>query len=206
MSGTLLGKHKLFFELARVLLASGNAVSISEIKTKHRFLSEVISFPDTTDEVFYNYFNAELLRLLGVIPDKKLLREIFSACSYLPWERFEDTEVLDSINLPMAIVSNFNATLGEKIVRFFGSRFKRIIISEEVRCAKPSPKIYEIALSSIGIDPSEALYVGDSIKLDIEPATKVGIKSLLIDREQFYPASKHRISSLFEINSHLSML
>jgi FMN phosphatase YigB (HAD superfamily) len=48
------------------------------------------------------------------------------------------------------------------------------------------------------------LYVGDSIKLDLEPASKLGFKVLIIDRDNFYPNSKNKISSLTEITQFIS--
>jgi FMN phosphatase YigB (HAD superfamily) len=42
--------------------------------------------------------------------------------------------------------------------------------------------------------------VGDSIKLDIEPALNLGLNAFLIDRENYHPALKNRITSLNDLN------
>jgi len=199
VSGTVLGKPSLFQKINDVLVEFGHKVSFDELKHKHKLLSEVIHFPDRTDEQFYNNFNAELLRLLGIVPNDDILKEIFKNCTYLPWEKFGDTDVLNKISLPMGIISNFNSTLKDKLNQFFGPVFKDILVSEELGIAKPKVEFYQKALDRIGYKASEVLYVGDSIKLDIEPAAQLGMKCLLIDRDDFYQKSNYKITTLNEI-------
>jgi FMN phosphatase YigB (HAD superfamily) len=203
VSGTLLGKPVLFDKINEVLTRFGYVVSIDELKYKHKLLSEIIHFPDRTDEVFYTHFNSELLRLLGIVPNEELLKAIFNNCTYLPWEKFEDTKVLSEINVPLGIISNFNTTLKDKLNQFFGPIFKDVLVSEELGVAKPKIAFYERALERLNYTPDEVLYIGDSIKLDIEPAMSLGIKSLLIDRDNFYDSSEYKINSLVEIKNHL---
>jgi HAD superfamily hydrolase (TIGR01509 family) len=203
VSGTLLGKPILFEKINEVLIRFGCTVSIDELKYKHKLLSEIIHFPDRTDENFYSHFNSELLRLLGIVPSEELLKAIFSNCTYLPWEKFEDTEVLSEIDVPIGIISNFNSTLKDKLNQFFGPVFKDVLVSEELGVAKPKIAFYERALERLNFTPDEVLYIGDSIKLDIEPAMSLGIKSLLIDRDNFYNSSEYKINSLVEIKNYL---
>ena len=65
--------------------------------------------------------------------------------------------------------------------------------------AKPSLEFYKRALEKIPFKADEVLYIGDSIKLDMEPAISLGIETLIIDRDNFYPNLEKRISSLNEI-------
>lgn len=203
VSGTILGKPSLFEKINQTLNDYGYLISLDELKYKHKLLSEIIHFPDRTDFVFYNHFNAELLRLLGIVPHDKLLESIFKNCTYLPWEKFEDSDFLTKIDLPMGVISNFNITLKDKLHQFFGPIFKDVLVSEELGIAKPKVEFYQKALDCIGYNASEVLYIGDSIKLDIEPAGKLGIRSLLIDRDNFYKKSTYRINSLNEISKFL---
>jgi HAD superfamily hydrolase (TIGR01549 family) len=53
--------------------------------------------------------------------------------------------------------------------------FEAVIISEEVGCAKPDPRIYALALSALGVQAADALYVGDSIGHDYAGARATGI-------------------------------
>ena len=203
VSGTILSKPSLFSKINDVLVAHGVHRSIEEIKLKHKLLSEVIKFPDRTDVEFYTKFNSDLLYLLGVIPSANLLSDIFNSCTYLPWEKFNDTDALKNINIPIGIISNFNSTLKEKLNSFFGPIFTDIFVSEELGVAKPKLEFYEIACEKSGVKPENILYIGDSIKLDLEPAIKVGMNALIIDRDSFYEKSDFIINSLHEIEKRL---
>jgi HAD superfamily hydrolase (TIGR01549 family) len=51
--------------------------------------------------------------------------------------------------------------------------FEDIVISDEAGCAKPDPRIFTIALESLGLEPREMAYVGDSLE-DVRGALAVG--------------------------------
>ena len=204
VAGTLLGKPTLYSIIQNTLRDFGHEVGLDEIKNKHKLLSEVIHFPDRTDVAFYEKFNSELLYLLGIIPNDELVSSIFKNCTYLPWEAFDDTQILKELPLPMGVISNFNTSLKDKLTQFFGPVFQDVLVSEELGVAKPNIEFYQKALEKIPFDVHEVLYVGDSIKLDLEPASKLGFKVLIIDRDNFYPNSKNKISSLTEITQFIS--
>ncbi|NJN14701.1 MAG: TIGR02253 family HAD-type hydrolase [Planctomycetes bacterium] len=54
-----------------------------------------------------------------------------------------------------------------------------IFISEELGVAKPHPRIFHIACEAMGVEPGEALYVGDSPLRDIDPAHEAGLITCL---------------------------
>ena len=203
VSGTLLTKPALFPNIQSALADSGHKIGLDEIKFKHKLLSEFIKFPDRTDLDFYKIFNSELLYALGILPTEKLLADIFANCTYLSWEKYEDTDVLAELDIPIGIISNFNTTLKDKLNSFFGPIFTDILVSEELGVAKPEVEFYKMACQKSKVNPQNILYIGDSIKLDLEPAHKVGMKSLLIDRDRFYKGSGRCIKSLHEIKDYL---
>jgi putative hydrolase of the HAD superfamily len=203
VAGTLLGKPTLFSNIQEALKDLNHIVDLAEIQNKHKLLSEVIRFPDRTDKGFYDQFNSELLYLLGIVPTEELLGKIFANCTYLPWKEYEDTKVLNEIKLPVGVISNFNSTLKDKLKLFFDVDFQDVLVSEELGVAKPNIEFYQKALDRIGFESNEVLYVGDSIKLDLEPASKIGFNTLIIDRDNFYPNLKNRISNLSEIKKYL---
>lgn len=203
VSGTILHKPVLFFKLQKVLEDFGYVVDLKKIQYNHKLLSETIKFPDRTDAAFYQYFNTELLFSLGILPTGELLGAIFDACTYLPWEKYDDTEVLHSINKPIGILSNFNSGLEDKLNNFFGPIFQDIFVSEIVGKSKPSIEFYEYALKKLNIEAQKILYIGDSFKLDFKPAKELGFTTFVIDREGFYNNSLDTISSLYEIKKIL---
>ena len=204
VAGTLLYKPSFFDKILVILKANGYKITKEEFIFKHKLLSETIKFPDRTDKDFYNFFNEELLYSLGVLPNNILLDKIFTACSYLPWEKFEDTQVLEKIKQPIGIISNFNNTLRSKLDESFNINFCNIIVSEEIGISKPDLEFYKRALEIIDVDPKKILYIGDSVKLDLHPATLCGIDTLVIDRDDFYPSLETKISNLEHIIEYIN--
>ena len=203
-ANTLIYKPNLWERILKVLQDNGYKINETELKLRHKLLSEIINFPDTTSRDFYEKFNSELLMALGIIPDENLLKELFEACSYLPWQTFDDCEEIKKLDIKKAVVSNFNSSLQEKLEGLIGENiFNEYIVSEKENLRKPSLEFYARALEKLNADASEIIYIGDSLKLDIIPAKKLGIKALLIDRDNIYPSAKDRITNFSEIKNYL---
>ena len=60
----------------------------------------------------------------------------------------------------------------------FDDAFDKMIISAEVKVAKPSAKIFHIALDQLGVSPNEAVFV-DDVWENIQACEKVGMKGAL---------------------------
>ena len=57
---------------------------------------------------------------------------------------------------------------------------------------KPDPRIFRLALERAGIEPGEAVYVGDSPEFDIDPPAALGMFPVLIDRRDRFPTMPAR--------------
>ena len=69
---------------------------------------------------------------------------------------------------------------------------------------KPQPEIFQEALKQAGVQPSEALYVGDQYQVDVIGANQAGMKGVLLDRHGYYKTTAcPRIRSLNELVDHL---
>jgi putative hydrolase of the HAD superfamily len=181
-ANTLIHKPALWPSMQFVLEQHGYAVPVEKLQLHHKILSEAISFPDRTSIEFYHSFNAELLISLGIIPSEQLLNDIYKACSYLPWEGFEDTEWLNDCKLPIGVLSNFNNNLPGILQGLFNDIFSHIIVSESLQKRKPDIDFFQRAMEVIDLPANDILYIGDSLKLDIIPGKKIGFNTLLIDR------------------------
>jgi putative hydrolase of the HAD superfamily len=53
-----------------------------------------------------------------------------------------------------------------------------IVFSEEVGVAKPSPEIFLHALGKLGVEPEDAVFVGDGLVNDVQGAAQVGMVSV----------------------------
>lgn len=59
--------------------------------------------------------------------------------------------------------------------------FETVLISGDTDFEKPDPRIFDAPLSSLGLSPSEVVYVGDA-QVDVDAARGAGIHPILIER------------------------
>jgi len=100
----------------------------------------------------------------------------------------ETLHTLKARGLKIALVSNFDGRL-HRVVAELGLKpfFGAVIVSSEAGWAKPSPRIYANALAALGVEPGEALMVGDRPKEDVAGATAAGLQALLYDPGGRFP-------------------
>ena len=70
---------------------------------------------------------------------------------------------------------------------------------------KPHPSIFERALAALSVEASETAMVGDSYADDIEGARALGIRAILLDREERHPAERDRITDLRALPAALGL-
>lgn len=91
----------------------------------------------------------------------------------------------------VGLISNFAIPeLVQTILNKFRLRelFDVIVISGDVNKRKPSPEIFQKALEALGTKASEAVYVGDTLSMDVHGAKNSGMKAILIYRKVSSPA------------------
>lgn len=93
----------------------------------------------------------------------------------IPLPHAEETVKSLSEQLPVILLTN-GITVIQKC-RMANSPIRhwieRMVISQEVGCSKPDPRIFEIALD--GIDPRDALMIGDGTGSDVLGANNAGV-------------------------------
>jgi HAD superfamily hydrolase (TIGR01662 family) len=85
----------------------------------------------------------------------------------------------------LGIVSNF--AIPECVFRLLEKHgldafFDVVVVSGAVNRRKPSPEIFQKALQRLGVDASEAVFVGDTVDADIQGAKNLGMKTVFIER------------------------
>jgi len=86
----------------------------------------------------------------------------------------------------LAVVSNMSFARAESdSLKKFGimKHFDAVIISGNLGWRKPSPKIYQEALKALGVKANETVFVGDSPKADIEGPKQLGMKTVLLTKD-----------------------
>lgn len=100
---------------------------------------------------------------------------------------FADTlNTLDALRrrgLRLAIVTNASASV-EHVLEVCRLRdlVDDVVISSEVKVAKPHPDIYERALQRIGVAAPNACYIGDGNDEELDGAKSVGLQTILVRR------------------------
>lgn len=85
----------------------------------------------------------------------------------------------------LGIISNF--AIPEAVWKLLDkldirSYFDTIIISGEINRRKPSEEVFQKALLMLNLQPSEAVFVGDTLNVDVKGAQQAGMKAILINR------------------------
>ncbi len=156
-------------------------------------------------KVFWSFLYRRFLEELG-IQDDALVDRLFQTFSSSSTYRLYD-DVLEAIGLIkqqghlLGLISNFERWLEEMLVELeVGHIFDIAVISGVEGVEKPDTSIYRLALERAGVAPEEAVHVGDSITLDVQPARAVGMHAVLLDRTGRYRGHNGPvISSLKEL-------
>jgi putative hydrolase of the HAD superfamily len=77
--------------------------------------------------------------------------------------------------------------------------------SDEVGHYKPSPRIFEAALRSLGASPGEAMHVGDLRRTDIAGAAALGMRTARYRALHDDPDADGEIEADFVLGSHLQL-
>jgi HAD superfamily hydrolase (TIGR01509 family) len=152
--------------------------------------------------------NHRALELIGFQGDIALAARLIEESFLLEgWEIYSEAIAvlghLSTQGIRMGVISNWPPTL-KRALEAAGLRryFEVIVVSGVEGYAKPHPRIFELALDRLQVDPEATLYVGDNVVDDVQGADSVGMPSVLIDRDGSIPDHPNRIASLDELVSH----
>lgn len=188
-----LDNKKYVRSMHRKLVELGVALSYKDLTEAHDRAAQRYRKirVDSCREIDNRFWVADALEELGYYakPDDKLIVEAVDAyfdpfiTSLKVAPRAFATLSKIGKYLSVGLISNFSygeairkALRKLRLNRFFDA----VVISDEVGWRKPHPKIFQIFLDELKLDPDEAIYVGDDLKYDIEGAKAVGMKAVLV--------------------------
>jgi HAD superfamily hydrolase (TIGR01549 family) len=124
------------------------------------------------------------------------------------FELYEDAlpalEEVRKAGLRIGLVSNGIRDLSE-FVAHHRLDVDAIVDSRTHGWVKPHPTIFEAALELLRVRADEAVMVGDSLDEDIEGARALGMRAILIDREERHPDVEDRLSGLLALPAALGL-
>lgn len=99
--------------------------------------------------------------------------------------RARTAETLDELRrrgYRLGVISNADGR-AEQALDAVGLRphFELVIDSGLVGIDKPDPRIFHLAAERMGVQPHEAVYVGDIYEIDVQGARAAGMQAILID-------------------------
>lgn len=146
-----------------------------------------------------------------------ILGPIWSEPSPELWSRVLSESVsglwtLSDADLLLGMVSNSDGHVERELMRNEicqiglgpGVSVLAIVDSFVVGIAKPDPAIFGFALSALGLDPFEVVYVGDSVKYDVRSAETAGMTPLHFDPFDLCRDTDHaHVSSVAAVINHV---
>lgn len=134
-----------------------------------------------------------------------ILDDVYSLAKHTTEESVKVLKTLAE-NHPIVLVSNFYGNINTVLKEFsFDGIFKDIIESAVVGIRKPDPRIFELGVEHLAMQPEEVTVVGDSYTKDIVPAHAIGCRTVWIKGEGWTeekienPVSDEIISNLTEL-------
>jgi putative hydrolase of the HAD superfamily len=176
-----------------------------------------LAFPRGTPEDELHGLERDWWRrlVLDVVPGFPRFDEFFSEVYEFfrgreAWRLFDDAiqtlAELKNRGLRLAIISNYDSRIDDLLRDFeIEHFFDGVHISSRSGTAKPDTEIFLSALKYHRVEPQAALHVGDSPREDVEGASAVGMRAVLLDRNQSYRSNNEliRIGNLEELLGYL---
>lgn len=153
-----------------------------------------------------------MLREAGIEADDKLVLSLLHKMQQFQMNLvlFDDAapamNELKSRGLILGLISNVEQDMTATLNKLKLTVWLEIIVtSQDAGANKPQPEIFQEALKQAGVQPSEAIYVGDQYQVDIIGANGAGMKGILIDRTGHYEDINDcpKIRSLTELVEYL---
>ena len=125
------------------------------------------------------------------------------------FELYEDAlpvlEELRRAELRIGLVSNGIRDLHE-FVAHHRLDVDAIVDSRRHGRVKPHPTIFQAALELLGVAAAEAAMVGDSLEEDVEGARALGMRAILVDRDDRHPEVEERLPDLYGVPAALGLV
>jgi HAD superfamily hydrolase (TIGR01549 family) len=130
------------------------------------------------------------------------------------WEQSDNFDLYDDVlpvleelrryGLKLGLVSNTGRDLAA-FVEHHGLDVDAALGSRAHGWTKPHPTIFRAVLEQLGAEPADAAMVGDSIEDDVEGARALGMRAILLDRENRYPDYDDRVPDLLAVPAALGL-
>jgi len=160
----------------------------------------------------YAQYQRILLEEAGIEADEKLVLAMLGKMQQFKMKLVLFDDVAPALNdlkgkgLILGLISNVEQDMTKTLNELgLPSWLDIVVTSQDSGFNKPQPEIFQEALRQAGVQPAEAMYVGDQYQVDVIGANRAGMKGVLLDRHGYFEEITDcpRIRSLTEVAAHL---
>ncbi|HEY51351.1 MAG TPA: HAD-IA family hydrolase [Dehalococcoidia bacterium] len=153
-----------------------------------------------------------LLREAGIEADDQLIREQVGKMRQFNLHQVLFDDVLPALNevrkrgLITGLISNVDQDITSLLDKLELTPLLQVVVTSlDTGFNKPKPEIFQEAVKRAGVQPHEAIYVGDQYQIDVVGANQAGLKGILIDRADYFAdvADCPRLQNLRQLSEHL---
>jgi HAD superfamily hydrolase (TIGR01549 family) len=204
--------ERLGFALDKLGVAHDiEALRISDVHAEDYYTREnaktpIRDLPKDEQEAFRIEYMRQWLEAAGISADFELAKaarhgyraELDVApqfSSYLPYsDVVESAQRLREAGVKRAIISNADADVTAFVTHLaIAHEMDLIVTSAVVGYEKPDIRTFQAAFEPLGIDPAEALHIGDQPRSDVVGALNAGMRAALIDRYARHDQANHEV-------------
>jgi putative hydrolase of the HAD superfamily len=162
---------------------------------------EACAAPDDDREEIHRHLDSEFA-------DAALWLRVIPGCR-------EGLRALAGAGVRLGVVSNADGLIGERLRGLeiaqvgpgLGVEIECVIDSGAVGVMKPDPRIFQLALDAMDLEPRDAWYVGDMPAIDVVGARRAGLHPVLVDPLDLHHAADYdRVTSLRDLADRLTSL
>jgi putative hydrolase of the HAD superfamily len=163
------------------------------------------------DEEVWVLFTEQIIRGMGGNTDRAYECAVEMTRA---WEHAHNFEIFEDVlptlaelrahGLKLGLVSNTGRNLDE-FVAHHGLEVDAAVSSGAHGKTKPHPTIFLSALKRLEVERADAVMIGDSIEDDVEGAKAVGMRGILLDRENRYPEVDEKLTDLRALPAALGL-
>jgi putative hydrolase of the HAD superfamily len=160
----------------------------------------------------YTRYQSVLLKEAGIDPAPNLVRGLLGKMQQAKMDLVLFDDVIAALQemkkrkLITGLISNVEFDISPKLSELgITSLLDIVITSKDFGEGKPRPGIFQEAAKRAGVQPEEAIYIGDQYQVDYMGSTRAGMKGVLLDRYG-YSADKTdcpRVQSLIGLTEYL---